>query len=152
TPPLMSRTDYSANAGDGIDTQNGGGPANLSDANYQKAKTTPYTGIFFQCSEVKIREITRGTSNTLMMGERFLNPINYTTGKSGADNESMLVGFDNDLYRTTYIDDNHIPLQDVNGPDETYRYGSCHFGGFNVAYCDGHVDIINYDISMSVFN
>ena len=31
-----------------------------------------------------------------MVGERYINPVDYLTGQDGGDNEIMYVGFDND--------------------------------------------------------
>jgi hypothetical protein len=57
----------------------------------------------YQRSRVKLKGILRGTSNTYLVGERYLNPANYYNGADGADNEVMYVGFDNDVYRDASV-------------------------------------------------
>ena len=88
---------------------NGGGSFNGS---------SPATGISYLRSRVKISDITDGTSNTYLLGEKYLSPDYYLNGMDGADNESMYCGYDNDNHRTTYYDGthpDHQPMQDMPG-------------------------------------
>ena len=88
---------------------NGGGLFNGS---------SPATGISYLRSRVKISDITDGTSNTYLLGEKYLSPDYYLNGMDGADNESMYCGYDNDNHRTTYYDGthpDHQPMQDMPG-------------------------------------
>ena len=71
----------------------------------------------------------KGTTNQLMLGEKYLNPVNYATGNDPSDNESMFVGMDNDLYRCTY----RAPMQDLRLLQDTFAFGSAHIGGSNIA-------------------
>jgi hypothetical protein len=48
-----------------------------------------------------LTDITHGTSNTFLIGEKYLNPDAYTTGLDFADNENLDAGFDNDNSRCT---------------------------------------------------
>ena len=76
-----TKTDYSANAGDQPppnDDQNGNGgkppaPPPAIPATYR------FTGVVYQRSTVRLAEITDGTSNTLMVGEKHVSVQNYRT-------------------------------------------------------------------------
>jgi prepilin-type processing-associated H-X9-DG protein len=148
----MARTDYAANCGNQNRDEIDAGPSTL-DASWSTADPSLYhqfNGIFFRRSKIHFSDISRGTSNVLMIGERYLNIDNYTTGNDPSDNENMYVGFDNDIYRDTYYDPNNLdtyrPRQDARGIQNTFIFGSPHNAGFNVAYCDGHVESIAFDI------
>jgi len=154
TNKVMARTDYAGNSGTTGVNQCGEGPSSLSGGNDSFFSSGGYasgeqcTGILYQRSRVKMREIQRGTSNTHLVGERYMNPLNYYTGSDGADNESMYVGFDNDIYRDSSVGP---PMMDSPGYSSYSHYGSVHPGGINMAFCDGSVRVIEYTINAAVF-
>jgi prepilin-type processing-associated H-X9-DG protein len=94
---------------------------------------------------ISIGDIKDGTTNTYCVGEKYLNPDNYATGKDPSDNENLYVGYDNDMYRTSNAGAG-TPIQDRNGIQNTRIWGSPHGSGFNMAFCDGSVRSINYSI------
>ncbi len=126
-----------------------------------------YDGVCFQRSEIKASQVLDGLNQTIMVGEKYLNPDNYYTGADPADNENMYVGYDNDMYRTAYYNRNYstdptqnyqynltnakAPMQDTPGYQDTWRYGSAHFMSANFLFCDGHVKSINYLVDVLVF-
>ena len=63
----------------------------------------PATGISFQRSEVAIRHCTDGSSKTYLIGEKFMSPQFYETGRDSGDNETWCSGYNNDNHRTTSI-------------------------------------------------
>jgi prepilin-type processing-associated H-X9-DG protein len=103
--------------------------------------------VIFRTSEINLLQITRGTSNTWLAGEKYLNPENYATGIDLADNENMYVGSDNDNQRCTY----DPPMQDKRGTADTRRFGSAHTGALNMLLCDGSVQSISYTIDRTLF-
>jgi prepilin-type N-terminal cleavage/methylation domain-containing protein len=128
----FGRTDYACNSGDQAADELFGGPGNYAqgdDPNYGWPNTSNFTGVIFQRSAIKMTTIPNGTSNTFLAGEKYLNPDNYATGNDGGDNESMYVGMDNDISRDT----NAPPLRDQKGLGDTFRFGSAHPGGLNMA-------------------
>jgi prepilin-type processing-associated H-X9-DG protein len=150
----MARTDYAGNAGTTGTTQCGEGPGSLSAGTDSFFLSGDYaagekcTGILYQRSRVRIREIQRGSSNVHLVGERYMNPNSYYTGADGADNESMYVGFDNDINRDSSYGP---PMMDSPGFSSYNHYGSVHPGGINMAFCDGSVRVIEYTINAAVF-
>lgn len=151
TTTVNARTDYAANAGDQYTPWDTSGPAPSGNLDADVAATAARvygiaTGISFFGSEIGEAEIRDGMSNTYLVGEKYLNPANYTTGFDGADNESMYAGYDNDNHRTTYPDAVHAPRQDRRGEANSYRFGSAHVGSMNMSFGDGSVRSISYGI------
>jgi prepilin-type N-terminal cleavage/methylation domain-containing protein/prepilin-type processing-associated H-X9-DG protein len=147
-----ARCDYAGNLGTRSFSEVGGGPGSITDGDgtsfwaggsYRDGDNCD--GVLYQRSRVKVKDIIRGTSNTYLVGERYLNSLAYYDGSDPADNEVMYVGFDNDLYRSSATG---RPMQDTKGVSNTLIYGSAHPGGFNMAYCDGSVRIIEYAVDL----
>jgi prepilin-type N-terminal cleavage/methylation domain-containing protein len=155
--PMAGRGDYAINCGDRLQNEADGGPDSLAGANTYKWLATPLgrnpagivfiTGISFQRSEVAIRHITDGTTQTFLIGEKYLNPADYETGLDSADNETWCTGYNNDNFRSTF----NPPLPDTYGVSKTNIFGGVHSAGFYMSYCDGHVDLVNYDIDPAVY-
>ncbi len=152
----FARGDYAACSGDEYpswcnpDCTNGSdcGPPTLAagnDPTYANwMNTSSYTGVSFQRSEIKIAHIKDGTSNTYLIGEKYLNPDSYSDGADGADNETMYNGYDNDTNRCTNVA--FPPFQDTPGYAPGDNFGSAHSGTFQITFCDGSVHSISYSI------
>jgi prepilin-type N-terminal cleavage/methylation domain-containing protein len=160
---VAGRGDYAINCGDQIfsgapsNEVDGGPPTLAASTTYNWCVTgrrgatragcsTPITGISFQRSQVAARHVTDGTSQTYLIGERYLNPINYETGVDIADNETWCTGYNNDNFRNTFLP----PLQDTFGVASYTRFGSIHTDVFVMSYCDGHVEGVALDIEPAV--
>jgi prepilin-type N-terminal cleavage/methylation domain-containing protein/prepilin-type processing-associated H-X9-DG protein len=146
----LARSDYAANTGDNPIDQYGPGPPSLKEGDAPGYKgwhdTSELTGIVFERSRVRIADITRGTSNTYLAGEKYLNPDGYTNGLDSGDNENMYVGFDNDVNRTT----SSPPLQDTRKIADDLIFGSAHAGRVNMVYCDGSARTVSFSVEPSV--
>jgi prepilin-type N-terminal cleavage/methylation domain-containing protein len=150
-PEMLARSDYAANAGSQALNQFDAGPSSLAIGDsplYPWADTSAFTGIFFLRSEIALHNITRGSSNTFMVGERYLDSDHYFDGLDLGDNEAMYVGFDNDLYRVTA----KPPQRDRSGWQDLRAFGSAHTVGTNMLYCDGTVRLVGYDVDPIVFS
>jgi hypothetical protein len=147
-PPAVARLDYAANTGDADADEYDAGPKTLADgdAHYPWKDTSGYTGVVFLCSEIAIRDITAGASNTYLFGEKYLDPNAYETGTDGSDNECAYVGFDNDINRDTAAP----PQRDKAGTSNTKVFGSAHFAGLYMSYCDGSVRFLSYSVDPAV--
>jgi len=160
TPPttaFVARGDYAFSCGDANRNERSAGPNSLSNArrfrwgwdsigNSLLIRIPPMTGISFEHSMVKIANITDGTSNTYMIGEKYLDPGQYDTGARGNDNETWCTGFNNDNYRTAFDQ----PARDRENLDLGRAFGSPHPAGFYMAYCDGHVALVQWDIDLQL--
>jgi prepilin-type processing-associated H-X9-DG protein len=163
--PAVNRSDYAGNvgpttggiAGPSDNPQLGGGPAapgngaavmpNLTGFAWP-AILAKYQGIIHMGSMVKIKQITKGTSKTYLCGEKYLQPEAYEIGIEYTDAESAWRGNDDDNLRTARL----APMQDQVGlwSCSNKTFGSAHPGGFHMAWCDGSVSSVDYDIDLNV--
>ena len=151
-----ARTDYAACAGDQAEASSLWGPATLAEGDWMTRHGTwpnvaaTATGISFLRSQVSMAYIRDGSSNTYMIGEKYLDPKNYDTGLDGGDSESMYCGYNDDTHRTAYHDpatgESYAPRRDEAGVVCQTCFGSAHSGGFNMLMCDGSVHTISYSI------
>jgi len=142
----LARADYAACVGDQGQDENfnniAGGDSLIIDV---PPPPPGASGVIYEASKTRIGDISRGTSQTFLLGERYLDPNNYFTGKDAADNEGMYSGEDNDNSRDT----SSLPMQDTAGAQDSQKFGSAHSGGLNMVYCDGSVHFISYDVDIA---
>ena len=99
----------------------------------------------------RMTDITDGTSNTLLAGDKRLN-LAFLGQFQSDDNEGYTDGWDHDVER--YTDTGHPPQPDyvgTGGGDGGQLFGSSHTGGFEAALCDGSVRFISYSITPTTF-
>ena len=157
---LMARTDYGAVGGWRNLAKPCVGSANPTtlfqvDRNqytgWFNAEDQNWNGIVYQRSKVSFDDVTDGTSNQYIVGEKYLCTDRYQDGEDSSDNETMYVGDDRDTIINTSPDlDWDMPLQDTPGLGRRFGFGSAHPGGFNAAFCDGSVKTISYEIEQYV--
>lgn len=154
TPPKCVRSDYAGCIGNLNEDERGPGPGSVAQGDTPTFWTTTpnYSnrplpnGIFFQQSNIQRIDITRGLSNVYLIGERHINPNYYMTAQDPSDNESFYAGYNNDICRTAAV----RPRRDTIGVVDTFAFGSAHKGGFQMAFCDGSVRFIEYNIALDV--
>jgi prepilin-type processing-associated H-X9-DG protein len=174
----VARMDYAACAGgkalfqtvpNGLEIDGGpavgGEDAFVASANpCENPSDTHYaTGVVYERSMVRIKQVSDGLSKTYAVGEKFLQTDQYGTGNDAADNEWMFVGYDNDTNRSANdIGDGINPnvMRDtastnpftVNGNSISSlgrnMWGSAHLSTFNMVFCDGSVHSIPYNIDL----
>jgi prepilin-type N-terminal cleavage/methylation domain-containing protein/prepilin-type processing-associated H-X9-DG protein len=144
-PPMIGRSDYAANTGDGNQDEIDGGPGSLAAG--PPATPTNLTGVIYRCSEIRFTQISKGTSNVILIGEKYMQWGTYATGTDPSDNEGMYAGFDNDNQRCTAS----VPWQDKPNTTDTFRFGSAHANGVNILLCDGSVQTISYSVDPAVW-
>lgn len=118
-----------------------------------------YDGVSFEGSEVSLRHVTDGASNTYLIGEKYLSVDHYATNRHGGDNLAWCTGFDANAFRSGHF----VPRQDSPGflPVDAYPgwspghldariFGSPHAGGLHMAFCDGSIRTLSYDVEQTV--
>jgi len=104
-------------------------------------------------AQIKIETIFDGSSNTLLVAERFLAPSWYIA-PGGPENDvyrgGYTAGFNRSALNRSGAQD---PLQDrpYVGTGDLFRFGSAHSGSFNVLFADGSVRRIRYGVSLGTF-
>jgi prepilin-type processing-associated H-X9-DG protein len=117
----------------------------------------PYNGVIvrggqdssgaWQGGQSTLAGISDGTSNTLMVSEKRLNPSNYMSG-DWHDDCGWGDGWDPDVVRYT----GYIPQRDSVTGVSGYEFGSAHPSGINGLFGDGSVRFIRYSVDPNTFN
>jgi prepilin-type processing-associated H-X9-DG protein len=108
-----------------------------------------------------------GTSNTMMVGEKFVPTDEYISG-NGADDTGPFEGTDADIVRSSATcqttrngpvppanPSKDKPRSQLNNGDDwtcSMQFGSAHPAGINAVFADGSVHNIKYGIDPEVFN
>ncbi len=111
---------------------------------------------------VRMAQFEDGTSNTFVIGEKYLRTDFYPGGTS-SDDRGWADGWDPDTMRSTCFQ----PLGDGDpeGFDpvlrhaygeppgiDVWNFGSAHPGALNAVFADGSVHTINFDVDIVLFN
>ena len=152
----MGRSDYAANSGDGNDdlTWTPSSQSTVEAMTEEEWQALPgtsddATGITFCRSTVTMAQVRDGSTNTYLVGEKYLRPKNYETGVDWGDDQGWDIGFDYDTNRFTCSSGTtvtHQPTQDRTGYYNYKIFGSAHAGAMNMSLCDGSVRKISYSI------
>jgi prepilin-type processing-associated H-X9-DG protein len=115
----------------------------------------------------KMKQITDGASNTMVVSEKFLRPdlVDGNNGNTWSDDRGWSDGWDLDTVRSTCyrpkMDTLTIPGDVLGtniatafptGATDVPFFGSSHPGGFNAVFVDGSVHTINYEVEPLVFD
>jgi prepilin-type N-terminal cleavage/methylation domain-containing protein len=179
---MLARSDYAANSGNvfHLPGQPPMGPFEFADIinpkegtwifdpkmPFYKPKDGAQNGITYQRSKVRLAQITDGASNTLLVGEKYLNPDDYFNGIDQGDDQGIFGGHDWDINRYTATggagesgapvvplpnNRKQLPKPDTPGFTSEKQFGSAHATGLHMAFCDASVRAVSYDIDEEVW-
>jgi prepilin-type N-terminal cleavage/methylation domain-containing protein len=154
--PLAARCDYAMNCGDATgDYDVGTVPKQNQNTGlswWDLDTVQPWESVL-----ITIRQITDGTSKTYCVGEGYMNPDWYEryhhtsdwTGYNGfQDDRERSCGYHPQTYPASMA---HPPTQDTPGLASRQiqlAFGSAHSAVFYMAFCDGSVQGVSYDIDL----
>jgi prepilin-type N-terminal cleavage/methylation domain-containing protein len=175
-PPQIARSDYAANLGPRVTAtpwepnakfQWGAGPT-VADAEKGIGfvmetfdALSNLQGVTYQRSEIQMKHVTDGTSNTYMVGEKYVDSNYYMGGNASSsdkdigDDQPAWIGDDLDMHRLTgppsLISATPVPDQPLPAGKEYFRaFGSAHPSIFLMGMCDASVHPVSYDIDPQV--
>ncbi|MGD0900494.1 MAG: DUF1559 domain-containing protein [Thermoguttaceae bacterium] len=163
---LRAMGDYAANGGTSCDT------SVWPDGKYGRGLDAPV--VRQDVGPISDVDITDGTSNTLLVGDKLMNVQYCTTAPQGDDNEGYYFGYQDDSIRWAPsaadlsgtggnggggTPNTTIVAQDFYGPLNAYthgfywgfRFGSSHTAGIPFVLCDGSGCLISFIIDPDVF-
>jgi prepilin-type N-terminal cleavage/methylation domain-containing protein/prepilin-type processing-associated H-X9-DG protein len=154
-PSLAGRSDYAANGGTVFTQLNDMGSLAVGDASSAAfaALARQASGVVYAGSQTKMADVTDGTANTYLAGEKNLGPDWYATGIDYGDNEAAYIGDDQDISRWTSLAESQSPappLVDTPGLAMQRCFGSAHVNGCHMAFCDGSVQAVSYTIDRQI--
>lgn len=145
-----AKLDYAGNAGSqGTSLPSGWsnkGPSSV-EAGLDVEANSSIDGVINSKTQITLAEIRDGTSNTMLVGEKYIIPDRYETGKATGDDLTQFQGADDDTLRKT----SELPRQDRLSYNSGGIFGSVHAGAFGVVLCDGSVQRISYSVDADTF-
>ena len=151
-PAQRAKSDYASCMGDyGYgqleDIRTAPGYSNVTKSGYTpKNFSSVMNGIMYCLSQTSIGEVRDGTTNTYLIGEKYVQPENYEKSGNG-DDMGAYVGTDDDNSRTCdpakfYVSQDRTGY----GAPASLAFGSVHAGSFGMVLADGSVQRVSYSI------
>ena len=176
--PGVTKSDFAANSGDARHhAASSFGAKFWWPESYETLKTSPaewtdtndpktefyQTGVIFYRSEIAPARISGGLGKTYLIGEKYMDPATYEDinrvpeyARLG-DNQSAWAGYEWDNQRVAWQPNAakraecYQPQRDSGAVcPAIWAFGSAHPNSLNMAFCDGSVREISYDIDRDV--
>jgi hypothetical protein len=103
-------------------------------------------GIAGRMTRLQAASVYDGLSNTYLIGEKYVAADTYFSGTDQGDSGAMMAGYSSDTSRWGIVQ----PARDAKGVSNPRAFGSGHRGGWNVAYADGMVRTVSFDIDATL--
>jgi len=157
----VARSDYAINGGSShVLSHPGPDSLSIGDTSEYWRDTTyvrAFSGVSHLRIGVNLASAVDGTGKTYLVGDKSLDPLHYEDGLSPGDNETMYSGYCTDLHRFAGMAGASNPLlpplrddAETINPPGFIRFGSAHANGFVMAFCDGSIRVLAYDLDPEV--
>ena len=103
-------------------------------------------GIVHRMSQIRSSSIKDGEGYTYLLGEKYVDAAAYDKGSDAGDDRVMFAGYSSGNVRWAY----DPPAKDKQRVSQPNVFGSAHRGGWNVAFADGGVRTLSFDIDPTV--
>ena len=139
----VARNDYAVNAGD-TPLPNAAGPNSVTDTGYQWPTLISANGVAYARSQLRLAEVSDGTSNVFFCGEKWAN--SRVNSDRGFD-QPWSTGDSQETRRFTH----EVFVRDNSSSGDIDIFGSSHATGCNFALVDGSVRMLHYSIHPAIF-
>jgi prepilin-type N-terminal cleavage/methylation domain-containing protein/prepilin-type processing-associated H-X9-DG protein len=150
----LGRSDYAAcTSSSGLSEVDQGPPSLAAGdspaywATHLSQSPTVFDGPVVSRVRVNILNLSRGASNTILLGEKYISPDSYATGIDTGDNECLYTGLNNDVTRST----GRPPVRDQRGVSMLHEFGGPHSNGVQVGLADGSVRSVRWSIEPAIW-
>ena len=103
-------------------------------------------GIITRMGRIASANVRDGLGNVYLLGEKYVAADHYQTGHDPGDAGVLYSGYSSSNIRWAA----EPPRPDTAGEFHSNAYGSGHTGGFNMAFGDGRIETLSYDIDPAV--
>ncbi len=149
-PETVAKSCYAMNSGEEWIRYHAGPGTIAAAAQHVWPSIDDALGVCWWRSNFSLADIEDGTTNTLIFGEKSMDPVLYDSWYGGGDACDMYEG--QDLENNRYAGPAHPLHIDTPGRTDTYAFGGPHPGGCNFALCDGSTRSISYDIDIDTYH
>ncbi len=103
-------------------------------------------GLAGRMTRLQPASVYDGLSNTYLIGEKYVAADTYSSGDDQGDQVPLMAGYSSNASRWGVVQ----PARDMRGVSNPRAFGSGHHGGWNVAYADGMVRTVSFDIDLTL--
>lgn len=142
-----ARNDYAMNGGPAIVDM-----SRTSNANEAPAIKLTGDGIWVLGKRTKFNRISDGLTSTYLVGEKAMDLNKLETGDGFGDRSPIAGYHGSPISSHSYVRyaARSPKMDSINNCLECHDFGSTHPGGWNVAFADGRVTMINYSLDLLV--